>query len=280
MEKLLEEVSFDAEDRRGETLVDRRRLCRAASSRASRATPTSAATCCKLGPILEQSVRRHSSPIELAASAAELLSFVSPFQRLEIIMELGLNDCSRAHCDALVERRSRAGPADKCRRPPSRRRPKRRRRPPTATTTAVPGTPATPAQTQTTTTRSTATTPTDSATGLPVGPTATQSTTDDHDTRRRHCSRDGGRREGGRFDLRHQAAARVGKIESVSAPRARSSIPASVEATIPISSFAKNDKGLVIAMTKAEVERCRRTEARRSASRARRPFDDSARSGR
>ena len=46
MEKLLEDVSFEAEDRRGETLVVDRRLRRTAAQPASPRTPTSAATCC------------------------------------------------------------------------------------------------------------------------------------------------------------------------------------------------------------------------------------------
>ena len=48
MEKLLEDVSFDAEDRRGETLARRRGVRRPAAERASPATPTSAATCSRV----------------------------------------------------------------------------------------------------------------------------------------------------------------------------------------------------------------------------------------
>jgi len=50
-----------------------------------------------------------------------------------------------------------------------------------------------------------------------------------------------------------QSGALVGKIASVSGKNAVVSA-GTVKASIPISSFAKNDKGLVIAMTKAEIE--------------------------
>lgn len=45
----------------------------------------------------------------------------------------------------------------------------------------------------------------------------------------------------------------VGKIESVSSDSAVVSTGAA-RAEIPLTSFARNDKGLVIAMTKAELE--------------------------
>jgi hypothetical protein len=45
----------------------------------------------------------------------------------------------------------------------------------------------------------------------------------------------------------------VGKVESVSAKGAVVST-GSARALIPVSSFAKNDKGLVMSMTKAELE--------------------------
>ena len=45
----------------------------------------------------------------------------------------------------------------------------------------------------------------------------------------------------------------IGKIDSVSGKNAIVST-GKVKASIPISSFAKNDKGLVLAMTKAEIE--------------------------
>ena len=50
-----------------------------------------------------------------------------------------------------------------------------------------------------------------------------------------------------------QSGALVGKIASVSGKNAVVTA-GTVKASIPISSFAKNDKGLVIAMTKAEIE--------------------------
>jgi hypothetical protein len=45
----------------------------------------------------------------------------------------------------------------------------------------------------------------------------------------------------------------VGKIDSVSGTQAVVDT-GTVRAKVPISSFAKNDKGLVISMTKAELE--------------------------
>jgi len=50
-----------------------------------------------------------------------------------------------------------------------------------------------------------------------------------------------------------QSGALVGKVDSVRGKNAVVSA-GSVKAQVPISSFAKNDKGLVIAMTKAEIE--------------------------
>jgi len=50
-----------------------------------------------------------------------------------------------------------------------------------------------------------------------------------------------------------QKGGRVGKIESVSSKGAVVST-GTVKVSIPVSSFAKNDKGLVIAMTKAEID--------------------------
>ena len=45
----------------------------------------------------------------------------------------------------------------------------------------------------------------------------------------------------------------VGKVESVSSKGAVINT-GTVKAAIPVSSFAKNDKGLVIAMNKAEID--------------------------
>lgn len=50
-----------------------------------------------------------------------------------------------------------------------------------------------------------------------------------------------------------QSGGTVGKIESVSGKDAVLST-GTTRATVPISSFAKNDKGLVIGMTKAEID--------------------------
>lgn len=50
-----------------------------------------------------------------------------------------------------------------------------------------------------------------------------------------------------------QKGGRVGKVESVSAKGAVINT-GTARASIPVSSFAKNDKGLVLAMTKTELE--------------------------
>lgn len=122
-----------------------------------------------------------------------------------------------------------------------------------STTTAVPGTPATPAQTQTTTTKSTTTTPTDAVTGAPVGPsessTTTSTTTTEASATRAATAADV--KKG--VSVYDQSGGVVGKIDSVSGKNAVLST-GSTKATVPISSFAKNDKGLVIGMTKAEID--------------------------
>jgi hypothetical protein len=50
----------------------------------------------------------------------------------------------------------------------------------------------------------------------------------------------------------------IGKIDSVSGEDAVVST-GKVKASVPISSFAKNEKGLVLAMTKAEIEAAAKT---------------------
>ncbi|MFL6830824.1 MAG: hypothetical protein ACJ8D5_09445 [Sphingomicrobium sp.] len=122
-----------------------------------------------------------------------------------------------------------------------------------STTTAVPGTPATPAQTQTTTTKSTTTTPTDAATGEPVAPpesATTTSTTTTNPSAPQAATADDIKKGLSVYD---QKGGLVGKIDSVSAKSAVLST-GTTRAEIPLSSFAKNDKGLVIGMTKAEID--------------------------
>lgn len=123
-----------------------------------------------------------------------------------------------------------------------------------STTTAVPGTTSVPAQTQTTTTRSTATTPTDSATGAPAGPTQSSSTTATTTTTNPSAptaATAADVKTG--VSVYDQNGGVVGKVESVNAKGAVVST-GSARATIPVSSFAKNDKGLIISMTKAELD--------------------------
>jgi hypothetical protein len=119
-------------------------------------------------------------------------------------------------------------------------------------TTAVPGTPATPAQTETTTTKSTTTTPTD-ATGTPVGPsaTATQTSTTTTDAAAPKAATAADVKKG--VVVYDAKGGRIGTVESVSGKDAVVST-GKARASIPISSFAKNDKGLVLATTKAEID--------------------------
>ena len=126
-----------------------------------------------------------------------------------------------------------------------------------STTTAIPATPAAPAQSETTTVKSTAVTPT-TPEGTAVGPT--QSSTSTTTTTATADTQGGGAaKPATAADVKagvtvyDASGVAVGKIESVSGKNA---VLASgdVKASIPISSFAKNAKGLVIGMTKAEFE--------------------------
>ena len=69
MEKLLEEVSFDAEDRSGETLTIDAAYVESAARRASRATPISAGSSCSAIRYFPPS-RRVSAATQLARSIA------------------------------------------------------------------------------------------------------------------------------------------------------------------------------------------------------------------
>lgn len=121
-----------------------------------------------------------------------------------------------------------------------------------STTTAMPGTPNTPAQTETTTTRSTTTTPTD-PTGTPTGPSQSSTTTSTTTTS------PGAPQPATAADVKtgvgvyDASGGVVGKIVSVSGKNAVLNT-GSVRAIIPLASFAKNDKGLVIGMTKAQID--------------------------
>jgi len=119
-------------------------------------------------------------------------------------------------------------------------------------TTAVPGTPATPAQTQTTTTKSMTTTPTD-ASGAPVGPaaTATQTSTTTTDAGAPTAATAADVKKG--VVVHDAKGGRIGTVESVSGKDAVVST-GTARASIPISSFAKDDKGLVLATTKADID--------------------------
>ncbi|MBV9529193.1 hypothetical protein [Sphingomonas sp.] len=121
-----------------------------------------------------------------------------------------------------------------------------------SSTTAVPGTPATPAQTQTTTTQSTTTTPTDPA-GTPVGPSATATSTSTTTTSAGAATAATAADVKKGLTVYDAKGGRIGTVESVSGKDAVVST-GTARASIPISSFAKNDKGLVLATTKAEID--------------------------
>ena len=122
-----------------------------------------------------------------------------------------------------------------------------------SSTTAVPGTPSVPAQTETTTTKSTATTPTDSATGAPVGPTeSTTSTTTTTSSAGATSAATAADVKSG-VSVYDEKGGLIGKIQSVSGSNAVVNTGVT-RAQIPIASFAKNDKGLVMGMTKAQLD--------------------------
>lgn len=121
-----------------------------------------------------------------------------------------------------------------------------------STTTTVPGTPATPTQSETTTTKTTAATPTD-ATGTPVGPTqsSTSTTTTTTSAGAVEAATTADVKSG--VSVYDQSGGLVGKVESVSGGNAVVNA-GGTRAAIPVASFAKNSKGLVISMTRAELE--------------------------
>jgi hypothetical protein len=120
-------------------------------------------------------------------------------------------------------------------------------------TTAVPGTTTAPAQTQTTTTKSTTVVPTDPATGAQAGPaqSATTTSTTTTDAAAIQAATAADVKKG--VAVYDQKGGTVGTVESVSAKGAVVAT-GKVRVPIPVSSFAKNDKGLVISLTKAELD--------------------------
>ncbi len=114
----------------------------------------------------------------------------------------------------------------------------------------------TPNQTQTTTTESTTTTtPTDSATGEPVGPSATTTTTSTTtaDSTAPSGPATAADVKKGVAIYDQSGASVAARSNSVSGKNAVVST-GNVKVSIPISSFAKSPKGLVVGMTKAEIE--------------------------
>ena len=122
-----------------------------------------------------------------------------------------------------------------------------------STTTAIPGTTSAPAQTQTTTTKNTTTTPTDPATGAQTAPAESSATTTTTTTQAAAIEKATAADVVKGASVYDEKGGTVGTIESVSAKGAIVST-GKVRVPIPVASFAKNDKGLVISMTKAELE--------------------------
>ncbi len=122
-----------------------------------------------------------------------------------------------------------------------------------STTTAVPGSTTTPAQTQTTTTKDTTTVPTNPVTGAPAGPPQSATTTSTTTTEAAAIQPATAADVKKGASVYDQKGGTVGTIESVTAKGAIVST-GKVRVPIPVSSFAKNDKGLVISMTKAELD--------------------------
>lgn len=122
----------------------------------------------------------------------------------------------------------------------------------TQTTTTQPATGASPAQSTTTNSTSTTTVGTD-ATGAPAATTTTTTTeaATDATGSKVTAATDADFKAG--VPVFDQKGGVVGKVESVSAKGAVVST-GKARAEIPTASFGKNDKGLVMSMTKAELE--------------------------
>ena len=119
----------------------------------------------------------------------------------------------------------------------------------TQTTTTEPAAPGAPAQSQTTST----TTVAPDATGNPTATTTTTTTQpakDDSGAAVTAATAADVKAGVPVFDAKGDI---VGKVDSVSAKGAVVDT-GSVKATVPLASFAKNDKGLVISMSKAEID--------------------------
>jgi hypothetical protein len=90
-------------------------------------------------------------------------------------------------------------------------------------------------------------------TGQPVGPSQSSTTTATTTTNAAAAKPATAADVKAGVSVYDQNGGLVGKIESVSAKGAVLNT-GTVKASIPISSFAKNDKGLVLAMTKASID--------------------------
>lgn len=125
----------------------------------------------------------------------------------------------------------------------------------TTTTRSTLATQPAPDQGQTTTTQSTSTTATQPATsdqGSAAAPAASTTTTTTTTATAQPTAATAADVKAG-VSVYDQKGGLVGKVESVSAKGAVVST-GTVKASIPVSSFAKGDKGLIISMTKAELD--------------------------
>ena len=127
-----------------------------------------------------------------------------------------------------------------------------------------------PDQTKTTTTRSTsATQPATSDQGSAAAPAASTTTTTTTTATAQPTAATAADVKAG-VSVYDQKGGLVGKVESVSAKGAVVST-GTVKASIPVSSFAKGDKGLIISMTKAELDASAKQKSATTTKTAKKP---------
>lgn len=121
----------------------------------------------------------------------------------------------------------------------------------TQPTTTPSGTPATTTQTTTTETQ-----PTTTPDGQPAATTTETTTTETSVTAATEADLKKG------IEVYDQSGALVGKVDSVSAKGAVVNT-GKARAEIPVASFGKNDKGLVVAITKSEIDAQAKTDKKK-----------------
>ena len=252
MEKLLEDVSFDAEDRSGETLSSTRPSS-SGSSPASPRTPTSAATCFSLVAHRERwnglSIRLQ--PPIAAGSLSSQFNWETTYVfetessyscRGDRVRIAGVGPGPAVDDDYPNDDHANSADHDAaCDHDTTT---------PDQPTTTPDGQPATTTQTTTTQTQPT-TTPTEPA-GCDDDP--------NHDDRDAGNRGNGGRHQGAASRSTTRVEQLVGKVDSVKGEGAIVNT-GKARAEIPLASFGKNDKGLVVSVTKADLNsKAKKTE--------------------